>query len=697
MKKTRTIAIAGNPNAGKTSVFNALTGGRQHVANYPGITVEYEEGSSIFDGEKVKVIDLPGTYSLTAYSPEEVVARDYIIEKSPDIIINVVDASNLERNLYLTVQLITLKVPIVIALNMVDTAKLHGIEIEYKRMEEIFGVKVVPTIASKGKGFDKLKTACIETMNAQSLAKPLPWAHELCESLFPLEEKIESFAKLPKRYPSKWAALKLLEEDPIVIELLKKNPAAEKIFPVLSESKKRLEMHSGEDSRTAVIEAYYAISAGACRECIKMSGDQKRLLSDKIDSIVCNRFLGPLILFGIVYFIFTAIFNIADELKWIPLPRGSFVSPTELFEMGCDFLKNIVNSHIANDFLRSLLSDGIISGVGGVLSFVPLIFFMFIFLAAIEDTGYMARIAFILDRVLRIFGLQGKSILPLLLAGGIGGGGCAVPAVMSTRTMREEKDRLVTILVLPMMNCGAKFPIYAVLIAAFFQNLKSQMMFLIWFLSWIFTLTSAFFLRKFVVKGEQTPFVMELPVYHIPTLKGIFIHTWARTSMYIKKAGTIILLVNLLLWIVMTFPRVNGSPTEKLNASLAGRVSKVLLPISSLAGFGLRENIALVGGFAAKEVIVSTMGTAYSIGDISSEAAEPLSQKLAASPDWNRLKAFAMIVFIMVYAPCLATIASIKKETHSWKWAVFSTVYSTAFAYLLAVIIYQSGKVFLQI
>lgn len=691
--KTLKIALAGNPNSGKTTLFNALTGSSRHVANYPGITVEYFEGEGIFCGRKVKVIDLPGTYSLTAYSPEEIVARNFILQEKPDLIINVLDAGNLERNLYLTIQLIELDVPLLLALNMVDSAEDRGITVDHKRLSEIFGIRAQPTAAKTGRGIDELKSAAIETMEKESKHNDITFPHPVNDIILKLDEEIRKSQINCAEMPPRALALKLLEDDPIVTEMLKKDSRSEKIFTELEKAKNFIETHSGDDSRTAVVEAYYSVAAGACRECIRMSEAKKRFLSDTIDKIACNRFFGPILLFLIVYLLFSAVFMISDDLKWIPLLDGRFVSPTESLEFFFEHLKNIATAKIANPFLQRMVTDGIISGVGGVLSFVPLIFFMFLIIAAIEDTGYMARIAFILDRILRIFGLQGKSILPLLLTGGIGGGGCAVPGILTARTMREEKDRLVTILVTPMMNCGAKLPVYAMLIAAFFSNARSQMMFLLWVLSWIFTLTSALFLRKFIIKGEQTPFVMELPVYHMPTLRGVLMHSLQRTWMYVKKAGTIILAINLLLWLAMTFPQTNEeNPAENLKNSIAGRIGSLIEPISSLAGFKWRENIALIGGFAAKEVVVSTLGTAYAITNVEPDNSESLSEKLAGEKDWNKVRAFALMVFVMLYSPCLATVITIRKETASWKWALFSTIYSTILAFIIAAIIFQTGS-----
>ncbi|MGL4853653.1 MAG: ferrous iron transport protein B, partial [Lentisphaeria bacterium] len=380
-----------------------------------------------------------------------------------------------------------------------------------------------------------------------------------------------------------------------------------------------------------------------------------------------------------------------------------WTTPHGIIEMLFEYLADIVEASSLGEMTKSLLVNGIINGVGGVLGFTPLIFFIFMFVAILEDSGYVARIAFILDRLLRWFGLEGKSILALIVSGGFGAG-CAVPGIMATRTLRDEKDRLVTILVAPMMNCGAKMPVYAMLVGAFFADGQAEMMILIWALSWTIALCSAFCLRKFVVKGLSTPFIMELPIYHLPTIKGVMLHTWSRTWDYVKKAGTILLAMSIVLWALMAFPRANGDHFEQLpqeeqmkfqlEQSFAGRVGTSLEPISKFAGFDWRDNIALVGGFAAKEVVVQTLGTAYSMGEVDPEEAGGLKEKLSA--EWTKTsggkrKALAFIIFVMIYAPCVATLAVIFKETKSWKWTVFASFYTTTLAFILATLVYQIG------
>ncbi len=780
------IAVAGNPNAGKTCLFNGLTGATQHVGNYPGVTVEFASGTSNFDGTGVEVIDLPGIYSLTAYSVEEVVTRDYLLQQAPDMIINVIDASNLERNLYLTAQLIELNLPIVIALNMVDIAEKKGLTVDAVELATILGVEVVPTMASRDKGFNELKTACIATIKSGKKPHPLEYPHELQKVMPDLQHEINAAADIEYKNMSGWIALKLLENDLILTEKLKKSAGWDKIAQALQRAKNLIGVHSQEESSTTVAEARYAFAAGVSRSVIKMSENAKVMLTDSIDRFVCNRFLGPIILCLVVYSLFAFVFKLADEWKWIPLFSG-WVSPAGLLDALFSRLNNMAASIISADWLKSLACDGVISGVGSVMSFVPLIFFMFMFISALEDSGYIARVAFIMDRLLKVFGMQGKSILSMIISGGLGAGGCAVPGVMAARTLRSEQDRLITILVAPFMNCGAKMPVYAMLIAAFFSQAQGAMMFLIWLISWAFALGSAFTLRHTIVRGEHTPFVMELPVYHLPTIKGVLLDTWNRTCLYIKKAATVILAVNIILWALMYYPRVdnpvlnqekakyqtefsqkmqntefaaifaaetfpetvafinksldsdcrlkpedcldkknkfaalvsscrddklmptevklfiefnaklnalnNKAAQEQLHASYAGRIGDFLVPITQYAGFQWRENIALIGGLAAKEVVLGTMATAYALGNGATDNNQTLSTQLAADSSWNRTRAFAMLVFVMAYAPCLVTLVAIRKETGKWRWAIFSAVYSTILAFIVAVIIYQIGSI----
>ncbi len=708
------IGIAGNPNSGKSSLFNALTGTTQRVSNYPGVTVERKQGQAISNGQHFTLVDLPGIYSLTAFSQEERVASQFLIDEKPDLIIDVVDAANLERNLYLAIQFIELGVPMVIALNMTDVAERRGLNIDLQLLSQRLGVAVVPTIGHKGHGKQQLLETCARVLDG-SLSFPRPliaYGSLMDETIEQLSELIRDSSSVMQNGTARWAAVKLMENDPTIDSFLTGNTNGyfSKIDTMRKASIERIEEgESQEDASALIAEGRYALAADVVGECLANDNPDENYATERIDRWVCHRFVGPAILVLIVSALFFSVFKISDEWKWIPWFGGA-LSPTGLVNWLFVGMANAVSGmqHSA-PMLHSLLADGMIAGVGGVMSFVPLIFVMFLFISTLEDTGYIARVAFILDRLLRSFGLQGKSILAMLVAGGLGAGGCAVPGVMATRALREDKDRLVTMLVTPFMNCGAKMPVYAMLIAAFFPQGRTQMMLILWAISWVVALCAAWVLRRFVVHGEQTPFVMELPPYHIPTMGGVVRHTWQRTWMYIRKAGTIILALNIILWAMMYFPQLPESQrqsaqfqalsaeqqsAEELSASFAGRFGQALEPISRYAGFDWRTNIALVGGFAAKEVVVGTLGIAYSMGQVDSNSSESLSGRLAADNTWTALKAFSLMIFVMLYAPCFITTTVIRRESGSWKWAAFATVYTTVLAFVCSTLIFQIGSFF---
>ena len=725
---TYVVAIAGNPNSGKTSIFNRMTGSNQRVGNYPGVTVEIKEGRAAANGAGLRLVDLPGTYSLTAYSQEEVVARNFIIDRNPGVVVDVVDASNLERNLYLAVQLMEIGTPLVMALNMVDLAAKRGLTFDTEKMSRLLGAPVVSTVGSKGEGIDELLGASVGACRTGGRPSLVTYGHEVEAEVEKLAKVIDECGALNARYSSRWLAVKLIEGDEAVVQQVAGLGAdGIRVRGAAGGAAGAIEAHFGESASAIIAERRYGFAAGIVRECVASSGEARQNLTDTLDAIVCNRVLGPAVLAGVVFSLFVLVFGVAQEWAWIPFPwsEDKWVSPTGLLEWLFAGASGLVAPlEPTMPVLHSLVNDGIIGGVGGVIGFVPLIAAMFMFIAVLEDTGYMARVAFILDRLLKVFGLQGKSVLALIVSGGLGAGGCAVPGVMATRTLRDEKDRLVTMLVAPFMNCGAKLPVYAMLIAAFFSGNRAGMMFLLWVLSWCVALGAAWTLRKLLVKGDRTPFVMELPAYHVPTIRGVVMHTWSRTWMYVKKAGTIILAVSLVLWALMYFPTLDDATTAAFDAriaaakeagdenlvqridneragahlagSVAGRLGGLLLPISRLAGFNdARVNIALVGGWAAKEVVVSTLGTAYSMGEIDAGDPKQLAERLAGSDDWSPLQAFALLVFVMVYAPCLTTVAVIKRESGTWKWAAFATAYATALAFVLAVGVFQIGRLVL--
>ena len=714
------LALAGNPNAGKTTLFNALTGARQHVGNYPGVTVERKEGEYRKGGFSAVIVDLPGTYSLTAYSEEEVVARDFLALEKPAAVINIVDAANLERNLYLTCQLLELKLPIVVALNMMDVARDRGMVIDVERLSHFLGVPVIPIIARSGSGLDELMKAVQELVeNRRPGPDPekirISYGDDIDRTLLDMTRMVREAGLLADKYPARWVALKVIENDETILnDITRLNP---ELAARLKAEADRVADHLARTCDTypeAVIadHRYGFIKGILKRGVITHRYDENRLYtSDKIDKLLTHRFAGPLIMLGVLFSIYYITFNLsALPVSWV---EGLF-----------NGLSGLIDQTLSDGPLKSLLISGVINGVGGVLGFIPLIMLMFFCIAIIEDSGYLARVSFMMDRVFRIFGLHGSSVMAYIVSGGIAGG-CAVPGVMATRTLRSPKERMATLMTVPFMNCGAKLPILALLIGAFFADHRSLYMFGFTLLSWVIALVAAKILRLTVLRGAPTPFVMELPPYRFPTFKGLMIHTWERTWQYIKKAGTVILGISILLWAMMTYPGLPADQaarfdreraniveqyreTEKgrvlleelearreasgLRFSAAGRIGVALEKVSWLCGFNWRTNIALIGGFAAKEVVVSTLGTAYSMGQVDADNPVSLSRRLARDPSWNPLVALSTLIFMVFYAPCFVTVVCIAKESGSWKWAFFSIVYSTTIAFFLAFTVYQGGR-----
>jgi ferrous iron transport protein B len=730
-----TVALAGNPNSGKTTLFNELTGARQHVGNYPGVTVEKKEGTYTHNDFKLHVVDLPGTYSLTAYSLEEVVARDYLVNEKPEVVINIVDSSNLERNLYLAVQFLEMGVPVCIALNMIDVAKKRGIEVNAEKLSTLLGVPVVPTVARTGKGKQALMESAARIVQAQKDfdALKISYGDDVDRAMLDMEKEIKAGHFLTDLYPARWVALKYMEKDEQILSQGRKlNP---ELADRLEETVEKVSTHLMNTLDTfpeAMIadHRYGYINAILKQGVIYQKYDPNRLYSsDKIDKVLTNRFLGPIIMLAVIAGLFHVVFTYSEV-------------PVNMLESIFGWISHGVYTILPEGLLRSLIVSGIIDGVGGVLGFVPLIMFMFFGIAFLEDSGYLARVAFMLDRVFRIFGLHGSSVMAFIVSGGIAGG-CAVPGVMATRTLKSPRERLATLLTVPFMNCGAKLPVFALLIAAFFAKYEAAIMFAITLGAWAGALMVAKLLRVTVIKGEATPFVMELPPYRMPTFKGLAIHTWERTWQYVKKAGTVILAFSIILWAMMTFPMLPESRVDEfessrrtlmasvpasisqeltgvdkesdlsasarslkeqlqvidyteaeasLRYSVAGRIGTAMESVSRWAGFDWRTNIALLGGFAAKEVMVSTLGTAYSLGEVDPEESGPLSDKLARDPGWSPLMALGLIVFTMFYAPCFVSVVCISKESGSFKWGAFAIVFNTLFAFGLAVLIYQTGS-----
>ncbi len=723
------VALAGNPNSGKTTLFNYLTGARQHVGNYPGITVERKRGTYSKGGISMDVEDLPGIYSLSAYSAEEVVARDFLIEQSPDSVINVVDGSNLERNLYLTVQLMEMGLPLCVAINMMDVAAERGMEINHLELSRLMGIPVVPIVARKGQGLDALMEKALEASGRGAAPFHISYGSDIDSVLDEMTATLEE-ASLKESSRARWSALKYLEGDEAIKESISEQSGdmAKKLSSMAEELDRHLRATLDTYAEAMIADQRYGYIKSILKQGVLVYRKDRDAptLSDKMDRILTNRFLGPIVMMAVLGGLYHFTFSYSE-------------TPVGWFESFFEWVGEVTEAGLPDGMIKSLVRSGVVDGVGGVMGFVPLIFFMFLGISFLEDTGYLARVAFMLDRVFRFFGLHGSSVMPFIVSGGIAGG-CAVPGVMAARTIKSPRERIATLLTAPFMNCGAKLPVFALLVGVFFGDNQASMMLLITALSWIGALLAAKALRSTVLRGETTPFVMELPPYRFPTFRGLLIHTWERTWQYIKKAGTVILGISILLWALMTFPQLDkeessrflamkeaitaGVPEEileeidsgseelsdeasalaekltqidsqeaqeSLRRSYAGRVGVALERITSLAGFDWRDNIALVGGFAAKEVVVSTLGTAYSLGEVDPEESQGLAHALAQSPDWSPLKAMALIVFTMFYAPCFVTVVCIVRETGSWKWGLFSMVFNTLLAYFLAVGIYQGG------
>ncbi len=687
-KRTIVVALAGNPNAGKTTLFNSLTGARQHVGNYPGVTVERKEGDTEFEGTTLHVVDLPGTYSLTPYSLEEVVARNFVIDEQPDVVVDVVDASNLERNLYLATQFIELDVPVIIVLNMVDMAEAKGLHIDDALLSELLGVPVVPMVATTGFGRKQLFEAIVKV--AEERIKPkvaIKFGNELEPHIRSVTERVDTIGLDDRMGISpRWLAIKLLEDDSEVVDDLRERiPGAQQLLEHVQQVRAHVESVFGDDPEMVIGDRRYGFIAGACRRAVTQVDAHRFDVTDFIDTIVTNRIVGIPIFLAAMWLMFEMVFTLgAVPMGWI--------------EGGFEALGALASAHLPPGELQSLIVDGIIGGVGGVLVFVPNILLLFLAIAFIEDSGYMSRAAFVVDKVMSHIGLHGKSFIPMLI-----GFGCTVPAVMACRTIDDEKNRLTTMLIAPLMSCSARLPVYILLSGAFFSpQMAGKVIFGVYLFGVILAVIMAYIFRNTVLPGETTPFVMELPPYRMPTARGLLIHMWERTWHYVKKAGTVILLASVIVWFLLTHPAPpadqiaamsdNEATLARAEHSYAGRIGRAIEPIMHPLGFDWKITTSLIAGFAAKEVIVSTMGTLYSLGEEAEE--DSLQAALRNSPTFHGrpLVALTMMVFVLIYVPCLAVVATVRKETNGWKWPLFLIGYTCGLAWIVSLIIYQVGS-----
>lgn len=661
-----TFALVGNPNSGKTTLFNALTGTNQHVGNWPGVTVEKKEGTVKFKDKSFKVIDLPGTYSFAAYSEDELVARNYILEDSPDVVINVVDATNIERNLYLTTQLIEMGAKVVVALNMMDEATAQNIEIDINKLSKELGTTVIPIIAKRKKGISDLIKESMEFINEDSFKSPsITYGKELDEE----KEKLENILKKEKfklTLPYSWISLKLLEGDEYILNMINKNHPSETLKKELNNLSQKK-----DDYELTIVDKRYELISKVFSKAVSRPEDYNENLSDKVDKVVTNRWIGIPIFAAIMYLIFQLTFTIGKDMLG-ELAAGVIES---LGETTINFLTGLN----APEWLVSFVGDGVFGGVGAVVEFLPLIMVLYLLMGILEDTGYMARAAYVMDRVMRALGLHGKTFVSMII-----GFGCNVPGIMAARTLENKKDRMIAILINPFMSCGARIPIYLVFIAAFFPNNGALVMFLLYTLGIITALIVGKILSKTLFKGESSYFIMELPPYRLPTLKGVLLNMWDKVGSFLKRAGTIIFSVVTILWVLGILPY-GVEPNSE--ASILGQIGTFIAPLFKPAGFSTwQASVGLFTGIAAKEAVVATLGMVYA------GVEEGTKLITAIQGSFTPLSAVSFMVMTLFYTPCAAAIATIKKETNSTKWTLFAVGYTFALGWITAVLIYQIGS-----
>lgn len=678
MSKSIIVALAGNPNSGKTTLFNALTGARHSVGNWPGVTVEKKEGKFNHKSNKITAVDLPGTYSLSPYSLEEMIARNYIVDESPDVVINIVDASNIERNLYLSTQLIELGKPVVIALNMMDIAERRGHKIDHKKLSEALGIPVVPIVATQKKGLTELLDTAVDVANSKIKYSPtrVDYGKEIEDKIQKTMAMIKGNSDISK-YNLRWLAVKVIEEDEAVLELLNMKSEFDSGDEVAVTDDSMLE----NDFEAIIADRRYTYITGILSKVVKKPKNQVLTTSDKIDKILTNRLLGLPIFAGLMYLVFWFTFNIGNI--FLDIIDGWFGA------FGESAASALESSGVA-PWLQSLIVDGIIGGVGGVLVFVPNIVFLFIAIALLEDSGYMARVAFIMDRAMRRIGLSGKAFIPMLM-----GFGCTVPAVMGTRTLEDENDRLATMLVAPFMSCGARLPIYVLFAGVFFPGNEGVVVWSLYILGIIVAVIAALIFKKTIFKGKASPFVMELPPYRIPTFKVTGSLVWERTKGYLLRAGTIIFAASIVIWFILGF---NFSGVADMGDSIGASIGKVVAPIFKPLGFGSwKAALSLITGLLAKEVVVSSMAVIYGLGEAVGEAAMDGNvsgfAEALKTVGFTSLSAYAFMVFSLLYTPCIAVIGAFKKESNSWKWTIFSIGYQFVVAWAFGMLVFQVGSV----
>jgi len=720
--RTLTIALAGNPNSGKTTIFNNLTGAHQKVGNWSGVTVEKKEGVINRHGYELKIIDLPGTYSLTPFSIEEIVARNFILEEHPDVVIDIIDASNLERSLYLATQLREIDCKVLFALNMADMAQSRGIKIHTETLSDLLDVPIVFTVGNKNEGMDALLKKAVELAEQTqhiSEGRKVRYSQDIEFAISRLQAFLQKGSSGTLPYSDRWTAIKLIEDDQIVRDrvLTLAGDSRQSVQDEIRVARQYVMDRFDDDPEIIMTDERYGFIAGIVKETVTTSARQRVDISRNIDRVLTNRFVG----FPIFVFFIWAMFQLTFTVGEIP---KAWIQST------VSGLSSLLELHLSDSLFKDLLLNGVIAGVGSVIVFLPNILILFFCISLFEDTGYMARTAFLMDKIMHMIGLHGKSFIPMLM-----GFGCNVPAIMATRTLESEKDRILTILITPFMSCSARLPIYIVIAGTFFAGRAGTVIFSLYLTGIVLSIVTGRMLRSTLLKGLDAPFVMELPPYRVPMARSVMIHMWERSKMFLKKMGNIILIGSVIIWALSAFPRnityskdftyeiqklqqkaskdihASADPAarislenetaasieaikrimkaEKIENSYMGRMGKMIEPVFSPLGIDWRGSVALLSGFVAKEIVVSTMGILYvAEGDKDSEALRTALLSSGMTP----LSAISMLVFVLLYLPCLATMAAIRRELRSWKWLLFSIGYSTSLAWVMAFLIFQVGK-----
>ena len=692
LKKRRSInvALVGNPNCGKTSLFNYISGAHERVGNYSGVTVDAKEGHASFEGYEINITDLPGTYSLSAYSPEELYVRKEIIDKTPDVIINVIDSSNIERNLYLTTQLVDMNQRIVCALNMFDEFEGRGDKLNYHTLGKLFGVPMIPTVFRSGRGVKELFHTVINMYEGEDdTYRHIHINHgkDIEEGIDRVKELLQKDEQIRYKYSTRYLAIKLLENDSNAENFVKALPNGKEIIEKRDREAVRIKEEVTEDSETAIMNAKYGFISGALKEAEYKTGDKQDTYQTThvIDRIITNKYLGFPLFFLLLYIMFQVTFSLGQY-------------PMDWIDTGIGTLGSWISDNMTDGPLKAMLVDGVIGGVGSVIVFLPQILILYAFISFMEDSGYMARAAFIMDKLMHKMGLHGKSFIPLIM-----GFGCNVPAIMATRTIESRRSRLITMLILPFMSCSARLPIYIMITSTFFAvKYCSLIMIALYAIGIVMAVIMSRVFCKWLVKSDDTPFVMELPPYRFPTAKAILRHTWEKGKQYLKKMGGIILVASIIVWALGYFPHDDTlNLQEQQEQSYIGKIGKAIEPAFRPQGFDWKLSVGLISGVGAKEIVASTMGVLYSgdnsmIDDTNSDSAKYkyLYEKMSAD-GVTPLIAFCYLLFVLLYFPCLATIAAIRNESGSWKWAIFTAFYTTAIAWIVSAAVYQIARIFI--